>query len=437
MIQRIKNYFTSDLWRFRARRLPRKHSLPIGFLRVIVLTVRQFRKDNCQLRASALTYYFLLSIVPVLAMMFGIAKGFGLEDRLRESILRELPSQEVVLTRVIEFSGRMLEKSRGDAIAGIGVLFLIWTIIKMLEQIESAFNDIWGVSKAKPISRKVTDYLALMIICPIALVLSGSVNVFLASWAANPTILFIPDILLSTFVVLLPLLSFGAVCAILAFLYVSLPNTTVRVPSAIIGAVTAAVSYQIVQWGYIRAQIFFSGMGAVYGSFAALPLFLIWLQLSWIVVLLGAEIAFAHQNVDTHEFEPESLQTSFGFQKQLALCIAGVCAERFRDGERPPTDEEIADTFEIPSRLCRNLIDRLVKCGILSEVRREGEVAPAYQPAIPLESITYRKVLEGLENLGNDSIPVADSEASRAFREKLEAMRVLVSEGGANEPIVK
>jgi membrane protein len=417
--------------------MPRKQSVPLGFLRVIVLTIRQFRKDNCQLRASALTYYFLMSIVPVLAMMFGIAKGFGLEDKLRDSILRELPSQEVVLTRVIELSGRMLEKTRGDAIAGVGVVFLIWTIIKMLEQIESAFNDIWGVTKSKPLSRKFTDYLALMIICPIALVISGSVSVFLAGLAVHPDFLFLPEFILKLLVIFLPLLSFGVVCGILSFLYVSLPNTTVRVPSAVIGAFAAAVSYQLVQWGYIHAQIFFSGFGAVYGSFAALPLFLLWLQLSWTVVLLGAEIAFAHQNVDTYEFEPEALQTSFLFQKRLALCVVSLCAERFRDGQKPPTDEEISDTFEIPSRLCRNLIERLIKCGILSEVRREGSAAPAYQPAMPIESITYRKVLEGLDNLGVDSIPVADSESSRAFGAKLNQMSLAMAQGGANEPIVR
>src|SRR3989338_26013 len=149
MLKKIKAFLTHGLWRIRARSLPRKKAVPIGFLRVVTLTARQFRKDNCQLRASALTYFTLMSVVPVLAMAFGIAKGFGLEGRLESMLLQELPSQEEALRRIIGFASQMLESAQGGAIAGVGIVFLIWAIIRMLGQIEDAFNDVWGVKKGR------------------------------------------------------------------------------------------------------------------------------------------------------------------------------------------------------------------------------------------------------------------------------------------------
>ncbi len=407
MLKKIRFFLTHDLWRIRAKRLPRKKAVPIGFLRVVMLTARQFRKDNCQLRASALTYFTLMSVVPILALAFGIAKGFGLERRFEAMLLRELPSQEEALRRIIGFAVEMLKSAQGGAIAGIGIVFLIWAIIRMLGQIENAFNDIWGVKKGRTLGRKFTDYISLMFLFPITLVLAGSLNVFLAGQLASGTIGALPDAIEKLLIISLPLLSFLVICGLLSFLYVYLPNTPVHIGSGIIGGVSAALVYEAVQWGYIHAQIFFSSYGAVYGSFAALPLFLIWLQLSWMVILLGAELAFAHQNADTYEFEPDAQRASFGLRKVLAMRITALCVERFKRSEPPLMDEAISSSLDIPIRLCRSLIEDLMSCGILSESRGSGDRCFGYQPAMPIEAITHEKIVAGLERVGFNDLPVA------------------------------
>jgi membrane protein len=175
------NFIKQDVWR-----IPRNHLTPgksffLNLLRIIVLSVRRFGEDKCQLRASALTFYSLISIVPVLAMVFGIAKGFGMEKVLEDQLRESLVGHQEVFDKIVQFSHSLLQNTQGGLIAGIGLVTLFWAVIKVLGQMEYSFNDIWGIENQRSISRKFADFLSLMLICPVILILSSGVTVFVST----------------------------------------------------------------------------------------------------------------------------------------------------------------------------------------------------------------------------------------------------------------
>jgi len=407
---KLKQFLTTDIWRIRKKQLPRTKSFLVTHLRIVLLSLRGFAEDKCQLRASALTFFSLLSIVPVFAMLFGIAKGFGFEKKLEEMVTNNIQGQEEVLGKVIEFAQTMLENTSGGLVAGIGIGVLFWSVIKVLGNIESAFNDIWGIKMARTLIRKFSDYLAIMLICPILLIASSSATVFVQSQITLivDKLAFLGPVA-SLILFLIKFLPYCVLWVVFSFIYIVMPNTNVKVSSGIFAGVVGGTIYQLLQWVYINFQLGASKYGAIYGSFAALPLFLVWLQMSWVVVLLGCEFAFAHQNVDTYELEPDCLEVSPSLKKLISLRIVHTLVKRFQKGtaeEAPLSADEIAHSLELPIRLINDVIYELVKAGIVIEVKSVREKVHAYQPAQDPEKFTISYVLEALDKSGRESLPL-------------------------------
>ncbi|HQP12356.1 MAG TPA: YihY/virulence factor BrkB family protein, partial [Candidatus Omnitrophota bacterium] len=329
-IRHLIQFLKVDIWRIRMHKLSRTKSFWLKQLRIMLLAFRGFDEDKCQLRASALTYYSLLSIVPLVAMAFGIAKGFGIEKILEKQLYEKLAGQEEVVERIISFSQTLLETTKGGVIAGVGVAILFWTVIKVLGNIESSFNDIWGIRKSRTWGRKFSDYLSIMLICPLLLIMSSSITVLVTSQVklVVEKISFL-GVLSPAIFMILSLLPYCVIWVLFTYIYIFMPNTSVSFKSGLFGGMIAGTIYQIVQWIYINFQVGVAKYGAVYGSFAALPLFLVWLQMSWIIVLFGAEISFAEQNVETYELEPDCLKASHTYKRLLALRIVQLSVKRF------------------------------------------------------------------------------------------------------------
>ncbi len=437
MVTKAIQYFTTDIWRVRLSDLKGQKQVLIKYLRVLVLSLRGFIEDKCHLRASALTFFSLLSIVPVFAMIFGIAKGFGFEKMLERQIMEKAQGQEEVFRYVINFSNTMLENTKGGLIAGVGIALLFWAVMKVLGNIEISFNSIWGIQKPRSLGRKLVDYLALMLICPILLIISSSVTVFVASQVQMMTEHY--SLLGAAAPIILPslkILSLGVIWTLFTFIYIFMPNTNVQFKSGLIGGIIAGSLYQLVQWVYIAFQIGVSKYGAIYGSFAALPLFLVWLQTSWIVVLFGAEISFAHQNVETYEFESDCDSVSYSFRKLLSLRLAHLCIKRFMRGEGPWTARQIAHELAMPIRLVRQLLFELVQSGVLSEVKLNGNNREsAFQPARDINQLTVKNVIQSLEDRGTNNVPVAASEELEKFNECLKEMNQSLETVPANIPL--
>ena len=434
MISKIINFLKNDIWRIQAKNLSRRKSFLIKNLRVILLSLRRFNEDKCQLRASALTFYSLLSIVPVVAMAFGIAKGFGFEKMLETQLLDKMPGQEEVIQQIIGFAHTLLENTKGGMIAGIGVVILFWTVIKVLGNIESSFNDIWGIKKARSIGRKFSDYLSIMLICPLLAIASSSITVMITTQvqlimqkiallgAFSPVILFI-----------LNLLPYCVIWVLFTFIYIFMPNTKVNFKSGLLAGIIAGTIYQVVQLMYIAFQVGASKYNAIYGSFAALPLFLVWLQLSWVVVLLGAEISFAHQNVDTYEFEPDCLRVSSSFKRLLTLRIANMIIKNFSAAARPLTADQISHILEIPIRLVRQIIFELTESGIVSESKTIEYKESAHQPALDTNKLTIQYVINALDKKGVDALPVVRTQELSVLADSLKTFEDTIGKSSANK----
>ncbi|OGX33877.1 MAG: ribonuclease BN [Omnitrophica WOR_2 bacterium RIFCSPHIGHO2_02_FULL_52_10] len=426
-------FLQTDIWRIRARTLPGTKSFWLRQLRIVLLAIRGFDEDKCQLRASALTFFTLLSIVPVVAMAFGIAKGFGFETMLEKQLIEKMPGQEEVIAQIIAFSNSLLKNTQGGIIAGIGIVILFWTVIKVLGNIENSFNGIWGIVKARSLGRKFSDYLSIMLVCPFLFIMASSVTVVIASQVTLVVekLSFLGPV--GTLIInVLRVLPYAVIWVMFTFIYIFMPNTKVNFKSGLFAGIIAGTIYQAVQWAYITFQIGVSNYGAIYGSFAALPLFLVWLQISWLVVLFGAEISFAEQNVDTYEFESDSLKASHAFKKLMALNIAQVCVKRFHRGEKPLTADELSNALEIPIRLVNQVIFELTDAGVLSEVKSGEAKVITYQPARDIDDLTILKVLETLDQRGMDIIPVAQTKALKALSNHLIQFREIVAQSPSN-----
>ena len=428
------HFLRKGIWKIRQRDLPPRRSLLIGILKVGVLSIRRIAEDRISLRASALTFYSLLSIVPVAAMAFGIAKGFGFEENLQRTLLGALEGQEEVAVRIMDFAHALLKNVRGGAMAGIGLLVLFFSIIMILSHTENAFNAIWGVKKGRAVGRMVTDYLSILLIGTVLFVISSGVTVFISGGVQLAVHRFgFLGFLGPGVTLLLKLLPLVALWILFSFLYVFIPNTKVEVKAGLVGGILSGTLYQVFQWAYVTLQIGVAKQSAVYGSFAALPLFLTWLQTSWMIVLLGAEISFAYQNAEMFEFEEECLNVSHSFKRLLALRVAQLVTRRFSRGETPWGNQQISQALEIPTRLVNQILYELVGSGILSEVRSGGDSGPAYEPARDPEMLTVKYVVDALEQTGTDDIPVARSEELDRLTASLERFGELAENSEANQ----
>ncbi|OGP91972.1 MAG: hypothetical protein A2Z19_04045 [Deltaproteobacteria bacterium RBG_16_54_18] len=432
-ISRVINFFAVDIWKIQQRDLSRAAWLLIMQARILVVVLRGFYEDKIQLRASSLTYNTLLSIVPLVAVLFGIAKGFSFDKALEQYIVVNLQMHDAIVTRVITFSRTLLETTKGGVIAGIGVIMLFWTIIRVLANIERSFNDIWGIRKARTLVRKISDYLSFMLICPFLLVMSSTVTVVLASQyklavqkigllgALDPAVFF-----------LLRFVPLGILWVMFAFIYIFMPNIKVSLKSGALAGLITALIFQFFQVLYINAQIWIAQYNAIYGSFAALPLFLIWLQMSWLIVLLGAEYSFAQQNIEMYEFEHAYHEVSYSFKKLLSLRIVHALVRNFAQAGAPWTELKISQKLGIPVRLVRDLLRELREAKVISQVVLEDDQTVAYQPARSLDRITVQFVIDALEQRGSDDIQVAKTRELKKLSSLLAGFHHLIARSPAN-----
>ncbi|NOQ20852.1 MAG: YihY family inner membrane protein [Desulfobacterales bacterium] len=427
------NFFKTDIWRIRKEDFPRMKYFFIKQLRILLLATRGFAQNQCPLRASALTFYSTLSIVPVVAMAFGIAKGFGYQEILENQLLEKFSGQEEVMIRVVDFAHSLLENTKGGMIVGIGIIVLLWTIIKLLGHIEGSFNDIWEVKKPRSYGRKFSDYLSIMLISPLLIIMSSSATLFITTKITLITEkVALIGILSPVIFFMLKLIPYCLVWILFIFTYILMPNTKVNFSAGFIGGIIAGTIFQVSQLAYILFQVGVAKYNAIYGSFAALPLFLIWMQLSWFIVLFGAEISFSYQYADTYEFEPDRGQISPAFKKLLSLKIAHLVISTFSKGEMPLTASKISRVLEIPIRLVQQLLDELVESGIFSIAEIKGNKELAYQPARDINIITINSIIEALEQKGVDNIPVAQTPELQSLSEVLSTFSAEIEKSPAN-----
>ncbi len=419
--KKVKRFVEKDIWYIPRRELSPKKSFLIKQLRILLVAIRGFNEDKVRLQASALTYFSLLSIIPVAAMAFGIARGFGLEAYMERQIQEALVGREDVAEWIINFSHSLLETASSGIIAGIGLIILIFTVMKVLYNIERAFNDIWQISTPRSWSRKFSDYFAMMFIAPIFLVLSGSSTVFITTQIEHITENFAFFGFLSPVLLfLVRLIPYILVWLMLTFVYMIMPNTNVKFSSALIAGIIAGTLFQLAQWGYINFQVGVSRYNAIYGSFAALPLMLIWMQISWLIILFGAEISYANQNVEDYEAEAETTNLSPYSKKILTLYVLRLLVKNFYNKVPPVTPWDISHQLKIPNKVVRNILNKLTEAGLVTATIGSNPKELLYQPAIDINQITIVNALKKIEFQGNNYL--VDKSSSKDLKKIQESL---------------
>ncbi|MBP7808485.1 MAG: YihY/virulence factor BrkB family protein [Bacteroidia bacterium] len=420
------SFLTERLWVVRLDKMNKRHGFFVKQLRVFSLAIKGFNEDNCLTRATALTFYTLFSIVPVLAVVFAIAKGFGYDETLKQQIATGASEYSTVLNQAFIYADSMLENAKGGVIAGIGVLLLLWSVISLLINIENSFNDIWEIKIGRTWYRKLTDYTTIMIVAPIFLIVSGGLTVAIQTKVLDPYFFS------NAAPIVLKLISFFMICLVFTFLYIVLPNTRVTFKSAFTAAVFATILFELLEWAYVSFQIGTMRMNAIYGSFAALPLFLIWIQYSWYIVLFGAELAFANQNVDHYELENEIKNISVRYKRVIALMVCNNVVKKFQTGIKPPTAFEIAQALDLPVRLARTVINELVETKLLSEVKTTNDKEIAYQPGISDSLLTIKFVINRLDEKGVNELPITDEKELAIINRLLKDLDNVMSDEKGN-----
>jgi membrane protein len=393
-------------------------------LRALTVAITEFVGDQCMLRASALTFYTLLSVVPVFAIVFGIAQGFGLDKMLEKELMEQMAGQEQALERILAFSRNMLENTKGGLIAGVGVVVMFWSAIKVLGQIETALNAMWDVRKPRSWGRRFSDYLAVMLIAPILFLVAGSASVFIRTQF---------DALVGRFEIVgllgplvlhaMKLTPIVLVWALFVLIYMAMPNTQVKFGAAVAGAAVGGLLYQLVQWIYIDLQVGAAKQSAIYGSFAALPLFLAWVQTSWSIVLFGAELCYAVQHSGRYDRPAGRSAPSPAEKKWIGLYLARSVIQRFSTGDPPLTARGLARATGLPIGLVELVLADLVSGHILSETPGIQTDEPGFHPAMDIQLISLQRVSEALDSVGSAQPWILPSdEKSAALRVALQRL---------------
>lgn len=354
--------------------------------------------------ASALTYSSLLAIVPILAVIFAIARGFGFSIYIEEWFRNALESQPQAAEIIIGFVNSYLVHTKSGVILGIGLLFMLWTVLMLIHNIEQTFNTIWQVKQQRSVIRVVTDYVSMFVLVPIVIVLTSGVSIFLATIAKQTEEWLL---LGSTIRFLISLSPYVLMSMVFIALYVFMPNTKVKLRYAIVPGILAGVAMQFLQYVYINGQVLLSGYNAIYGSFAAIPLFMLWVQFSWTICLFGAELTYTNQNVEDFAFMARTDEISHRYRLLLSAILLSKICKRFAEGKSPMTALQLKFETHIPIRVTNDLLFSMVQVGLLSESSASGkDEEPVFQPATSLENITVAALIDRLEAYGSWSIPM-------------------------------
>jgi membrane protein len=365
----------------------------VKWIQFLSRILRDFLDDRCLLRASALSFNTILSLVPLFALAFAVLKGLGVHTALESFVIRRLTagSQEIA-GRIIAY----IDNTKMGSLGAVGLAALIITVIALLGNIEEAFNDIWGVRETRSIGRKFSDYLSVVVSAPILLLAATSIttslqNQNLVSWLVDTQ--YIGDLVLFSFK-LVPYLS---IWVALVFLYFFIPNTKVRISSALLGGMIAGVIWQIAQWGFIHFQVGVAKYNAIYGTLSALPIFMVWIYTSWIIVLFGVEIVSAHQNRKTFLHDTHHPNLNYASREMTALVLLLAAADAYYDDATPWTCERLAGETGVPARIVNEILTQLVD---LKYFVATGGENPAFIPARAPEHMYVGRIMEDMKNYG-------------------------------------
>lgn len=397
-MKRLISFFTIDMWRVDNDLLSPVKRMFYAILKIAYLTLRFFISKRVMTQASALTYSTLLAIVPIMAVVFAIARGFGYNKYIEMWFRDAFSSQPQTAEAIIGFVNSYLVHTKSGVFLGVGLLFMLYTVMMLVNNIEQTFNEIWQVKKKRSLFRTITDYMAMFFLFPILIVVTSGLSIFMATMADNMTDFMLLGTAVKVFIDILPYLLMSL---LFIGLYVFMPNTRVKVKNAIVPGFLAGIAMQVVQLFYIHSQLWVTGYNAIYGSFAALPMFMLWLQISWTICLFGAELTYTSQNLDYYDFDAHTDDISHRYQMLLSALLMSRICRRFADGRKAPTVDDLRIETGMPIRIVNDLLFKLTEARLIVEVSSDekGE-SSTFVPAESLDNLSVGLMVDRLEAQG-------------------------------------
>ena len=403
-------YCSSGVWR------DTRKDWKVSIVKTLNIVIRSFLDRDIQSTACALTYRTLLAIVPALAILFAIGRGFGFQSVLKDQLLHSFPAQAYALNTAFNFVDSCLSQASEGIFLGVGFVFLLWTLISLLSSVADSFNRIWNIIHGRSIWRKATDYLAVMIVLPILMICGSGITIVMSTTLKA----IFPDLLHGTFESFL----MDSISIILSWLfftgtYLLIPNTKVKFPNALVAGIIVGTAYGVIQWLFLSGQLYVAKYNAIYGSFSFLPLLLLWIQLTWLITLVGCLLCYASQNIGYFNFGIDISNISLSYRRKVTIAIMAIIAHRFIDNLPPLDARQIASDYGLPQRLVIETIARLSKVGLICHIEKNGcrESELPVQPAVDTSTLTIAGIIERLQHTGcNDFIPDFSSRFPEAIK---------------------
>lgn len=412
--QHDTGFFSKRLWELDPAAIGGVRGRWIHLLQFVSYACANFFANNSLLRATALSFTTLLSLVPLLALAFSVLKGLGAQNRLAPLLLSQFAAgSEVVVNRIITY----IDRTNMSSVGAIGIAMLLYTSINMMGNIEEAFNTVWGVTETRSFYRKFSDYLSVLVSAPLLILAATSITTTLQSqwiidWLLEYT--YLGDL----FLLLLGCIPYLIVWTALFLLYVFIPNTRVRYRSALLGAVLAGTLWQWAQWCYIHFQVGAGNYNAIYGTLAALPILMVWVYVSWSIVLFGMELVAAHQNRRTFRRDLRGGEISQSLKELVALAVLRHIAQAFHDGEPGWGEQHLATRLQMPVRIVRETLYHLTEAGFIVPAARG-----TYYPARELDRTALAQVLLSLRSRGATCSIAGEEQAREVLETADQALR--------------
>ncbi|MBE6280967.1 MAG: YihY/virulence factor BrkB family protein [Bacteroides sp.] len=403
-INHIINFLTVDIWRVTDGEVSRSRGILYNMIKIATLSVREFMQGRVITKASALTYSTLLAIIPALALLFAIARGFGFANLLETQIREGLSAHAEVAEILLSFIDSYLNHTKSGVFIGVGLIMLFYTILLLTDNIERTFNSIWQVKKPRTLYRKVTDYFSMILLLPLLIMLSSGISIYLSTIVKH----------MEEFVLLAPIVKFLVrmipfviTWSMFTALYIFMPNTKVKFKYAILPGIIAGSAFQAFQYLYIGSQIWVSNYNAIYGSFAAIPMFLLWTQISWSICLYGAQLCYIAQNLRNFAFSKEIKMISRRYHDYLCVLIMSLICKRFQTEESPYTAELLSDESKIPIRLTKKILYELQDLNMLYETQMDDkDDSVGYLPSVDINRMSVAMLLSRLDEGGSEAFKI-------------------------------
>lgn len=423
-IERVKKFVTKDIWSFELYQKGPLRRAVANVVKVVVIAVRTFLDDKVMTKAAALTYSTLFAIVPILALIFAVARGFGFENIVTSLLQNGIIGENESLNAVMQFIDGYMQYVSSGAFIGIGLLFLLFSVYSLADGIEGNLNAIWHVKQSRGMGRKITDYFSLILLIPIGIICLSGLSVLASSILSRMQGFQLLGGFVQFLVFALPYLVAGL---IFTGFYIFMPNTKVKFKYAVIPGFIAGCLFQVLQKLYFSGQLALSSYNQIYGGFAALPLFLFWLNISWSIILFGCQLAYVSQNNDHFNYFKEPDKISRKHEDFYCLMVLSLICKRFNNHEQALTRKELADKLHIPLRYAVASLDTLTDAKLLETVLKGDEREPAYVPATDTKQLTVVKVLAAINNSGYCDIDHALDSSIREALLKIDSERKSLS----------